>query len=67
VAEAAALAREGHPQLVAAVAAGCPHEALREVAADVCVRICVVLDDRKRDRVHASASTASWAKGGRSR
>ena len=33
-AEAAALAREGHAQLVAAAAAGCPHEALREVSAD---------------------------------
>jgi len=32
-AEAAALAREGHPQLVAAAAARRPHEALREVAA----------------------------------
>jgi len=32
-AEAAALAREGDAQLVAAAAAGCPHEALREVAA----------------------------------
>ena len=33
-AEAAALAREGDTQLVAAAAAGCPQEALREVAAD---------------------------------